>query len=364
MGQAPSGDAYNSDGEGWPLVSGASDFGDTYPAPKKYTREASKLSRPGDIVLGIRATIGEKVLSDGVYCLGRGVAALRPRSDLDGRYLWHWLSHVNLQLVAKARGATFKQVTRDAIGELEVTLPPLREQRRIAAILDRADSLRAKRRQAIAQIDTLAQSIFLDMFGAPPTNQERWGTAPLGTVATFVGGGTPSRACPEYFSGTICWATSKDMKSEFLDDTEEHITEEAVAHSATKLVPVGTILVVVKSKILAHRLPVAVARVPTCFGQDLKGIRPNDRFEVGFVATSLRLGARWLLEKARGINTEGLTLDHLRAFPVLTPPLDLQREFVARTAAVGSLRCRQQRSLAHLDEFFASLQDRAFRGEL
>ena len=154
------------------------------------------------------------------------------------------------------------------------------------------------------------------------------------------------------------------MKSEFLYDTEEHITEQAIEESATKLVPASTILVVVKSKILAHHLPVAVARVPTCFGQDLKGVMPTERCEVSFVATALRLGKQWLLERARGINTEGLTLDHLRAFPLLMPPLALQREFARRVAAVEKLKTAYRASLAELDALFIALQQRAFRGEL
>ena len=148
MGQAPSGEAYNLEGKGWHLIAGAGDFGAVHPAPKKFTTEASKLSKPGDIILGIRATIGEKVLSDGEYCLGRGVAALRANPKLESRFLWHWLDHTRPILSAKAKGATFKQVNRQDIKELEITLPPIAEQKRIAAILDKAEELRELRRQA------------------------------------------------------------------------------------------------------------------------------------------------------------------------------------------------------------------------
>ena len=154
------------------------------------------------------------------------------------------------------------------------------------------------------------------------------------------------------------------MKSEFLDDTQEHITNEAIQQSATNLVPAGTALIVVKSKILAHSLPIAIARVPTCFGQDLKGMTVSERADVGFVTAALRCGKRWLLERTRGLNTEGLTLDHLRAFPLPIPPLDLQHEFARRVAAVEKLKTAQSAALAELDALFASLQHRAFRGEL
>lgn len=265
-----------------------------------------------------------------------------------------------------ATGTSFsmRNISQERIAATPIPLPPFEEQRRIAAILDKADALRAKRRAALAQLDTLTQSIFLEMFGDPTTNPKGWRRGTLGDVATFVGGGTPSRARPEFFEGTICWATSKDIKFEFLDDTQEHITADAIQQSATNLVPAGTVLIVVKSKILAHSLPVAIARVATCFGQDLKGMKVSDRANVSFVTTGLRFGKRWLLERARGINTEGLTLDHLRAFPLPLPPIELQREFDRRVTAVDALKAAQRASLRQLDALFASLQHRAFRGEL
>jgi type I restriction enzyme S subunit len=141
MGQAPSGEAYNSVGEGWPLLAGAGDFRDGRPAAKKFTREAPRICLPGDIIIGVRASIGDKVIADRDYCLGRGVAALRPRPELHDRYLWHWLSVTRPKLEGKGKGATFKQITKEDVAELEIPLPPLEEQRRIAAILDKSDRL-------------------------------------------------------------------------------------------------------------------------------------------------------------------------------------------------------------------------------
>jgi type I restriction enzyme S subunit len=169
---------------------------------------------------------------------------------------------------------------------------------------------------------------------------------------------------PEYFDGNICWATSKDMKHKFLDDTQEHITPEAIERSATKLVPPGTILVVVKSKVLAHSLPVALSRVPTCFGQDLKGLQPLVGWDPTYVATSLRLASRWLLERARGVNTEGLTLEHLKAVPLIDAPKADQDHFAETMSRVEHLRSMQESQSREESDLIASLQQRAFRGEL
>ena len=175
MGQAPKGDSYNATSSGYPLIAGAGDLGELTPAPKQYTDAPTKLSRPGDLILCIRATIGDRNWSDKEYCLGRGVAGLRAKAAaLSQAYLGHWLDHAAPVLRSSGRGATFLQVSKGDIASLEIPLPPLAEQKRIAAILDAADALRAKRREALAQLDTLLQSTFLDMFGDPVTNPMGW----------------------------------------------------------------------------------------------------------------------------------------------------------------------------------------------
>ena len=164
MGQAPTGDSYNARGEGLPLIAGAGDFKGQSLAPTKFTTKPGKISKPGDIVLSIRASIGAKVWADGEYCLGRGVAGLRAGPELDEQYLWHWLTRYERDLASKGRGATFLQVNKTDIGEMPIMVPALAEQRRIAAILDHADALRAKRRQVLAHLDALTRSIFNEMF--------------------------------------------------------------------------------------------------------------------------------------------------------------------------------------------------------
>ena len=157
------------------------DFGDLAPVPTKYTmpRPSCPIVRPGDIVLCIRTIpIGDRNWSDNLeYCLGRGVAGAegQPPSKvaLSQAYLWHWLDHAAPVLSAKGRGRNVSsQVSKADIASLQIPLPPLAEQRRIAGILDAADALRAKRREALAQLDTLLQSTFLDMFGDPVTNPD------------------------------------------------------------------------------------------------------------------------------------------------------------------------------------------------
>lgn len=284
------------------------------------------------------------------------------------RYLLYYLRSPGAReyLVRHATGTSgsMLNISQYKLRGLPVPALPLPEQRRIADILDKADALRRKRREALQLLDDLLRSVFLDMFGDPVTNPRGWPILYLDEVASFVGGGTPSRAEPGFFQGNICWATAKDMGVEILTDTEEHITPEAIERSATKLVPAGTVLVVVKSKVLAHRLPVAVTALPTCFGQDLKGIVPKEGWPAAYLAQQLRLGAEQLLRQARGANTEGLTLDHLRAFPVFEAPSVLRSQYSGLDATLRNHRRLYVEAIEAADTLFNTLLHRAFTGEL
>lgn len=299
---------------------------------------------------------------------GGYVSVLRVTSpNLLPRYLYHWFSSPPVQALVRSFGRQTTNISNldvDRCLNLRIPLPPFPEQLRIAEVLDRAERLIAQRQDSLSKLNGLIEACFYEMFGDPLANPRNWERRRLGELATFVGGGTPSRSRPDFYEGSICWATSKDMKNDFLEDTQEHITEEAVRCSATKLVPPGTILVVVKSKILAHSLPVAITKVPTCFGQDLKGIQVGPECDVMYVAWSLRVGKQWLLAKTRGANTEGLTLEHLREFPILMPPRSLQEEFSRRVEVIETLKAAQRASLSELEALYASLQHCAFRGEL
>jgi type I restriction enzyme S subunit len=255
---------------------------------------------------------------------------LRPRPGTDARFLFHliWNPRFRAEAARYMTGsAGQKRVPATYLRDAKVPLIGLTEQVRIADILGKVDAIRHKRNETIALTEELLRSTFLEMFGDPVTNPKNWPTGPLISLADIKGGGTPSRAYPDFFTGKWPWVTAKDFKSDFMLDAEEHVSDEALSSSATQAVPKGTILVVVKSKILLRRLPVSVASVPLCFNQDVKGILPHRKVLTSFLAAHLRLSQGQLLRLARGVNTEGLTLAHLRDFPIMRPPERLIESF-------------------------------------
>lgn len=371
MGQAPDGESYNDRAEGVPLIAGAGDFGNGVPAAKKYTTAASKLSAPGDIVLSIRASIGDRVRSDGIYCLGRGVAGLRPRRELAGSYLWHCLDWVSPQLVSKGRGATFLQVNRADIAELELPLPSIEEQRRIADILDRADALRATRRDALAILGDLTQSIFLDMFRHPDpswanvtvtdlVDRERGGirTGPFGSQllhSEFVDEGIAVLGIDNAVGNRFAWGRQR-----FITPAKYH------ALRRYKVSP-GDVLITImgtcgRAAIVPDDVPVAInTKHLCCISLDTSRCLP-EYLHAYFLQHPA--GRGYLSRSAKGAIMSGLNMAIIRGMPIPVPPIDRQSAFVERLRSIRQTEEAHLTQLAALQELIASLQQRAFAGEL
>jgi type I restriction enzyme S subunit len=369
MGQAPRGETYNDDGDGWPLIAGAGDFGENLPAPKKCTTEATKLSRNGDIVLGIRASIGERVVADGEYCLGRGVAALRAREEvLAPRFLWHWLTHASPRLVAKAKGATFKQVSRQDIGELEISLPSCAEQRRIAEILDKADGVRTNRRSTLCQLDSLTQSIFLDLFGDLASNREGWAKVALSEVTEMVTGfpfrseeyiqnGDSVRLCrgANILPGRVDW---KDL-ARWPHSKTVGLEQFSLA--------AGDVVIAMDRPWISEGFKIAQiqqADCPALLVQRVARLRGKREMPNSFLFHLLNQKTFTLHCRPTETTVPHISPKDIRSFVFSLPPLTLQSEFARRVGAVEKLKTAQRASLAEMDALFASLQHRAFNGQL
>lgn len=369
MGQAPDGETYNFERQGWPLIAGAGDFGEQYPNASKFTTKASKLSRQGDIILGIRATIGEKILSDGEYCLGRGVAGLRAKAELNPRFLWHWLGHVRPELSGRAKGATFKQVSREDIAALEITVPSSREQRRIAEILDRAEALRAKRREALAKLDTLLHSVFFNVFGDLRSHE----LVPLESLAASKPNALSSGpfgsnlTCKDYVDdGVLVLRGLNVTGGEVSLHDCKFISRLKADQLGRSIVAPGDIVIVAVGTsgfacVIPDEFPDAV------MSQNFNKISPDMRVVNTTYLCSV-VNSEFVQRQFRQNITDTvrtfLSLTKLRTVSIPLPPLPLQQEFARRVAAIEKLKAAHRASLAEMDALFASLQHRAFRGEL
>jgi type I restriction enzyme S subunit len=313
------------------------------------------------------ATVGRMAILGTPAATNQAVCHIIPYPTVaDVGFLFHFLRTCISTLLDRRVGGAQPNISQGIIKDTTVYLPPLPEQKRIAAILDAAEAVVKKRGQAIAKLDSLVQSVFLDMFGDPITNPKGWGVMPLPEVGSFVSGGTPSKSRKEFWNGSLPWVSPKDMKSAYINDSEDHISESVFKYTSLKLLHPGHVLIVVRGMILAHTFPVAVNRVAVSINQDMKGILPREGVNPDYLLSTLRHMSRLILSKvsSAGHGTKRLDTNAMASMLVPIPPMSLQKEFTKILGLLEQQKARSQMHQSKVNDLFVSLQQRAFRGEL
>lgn len=163
-----------------------------------------------------------------------------------------------------------------------------------------------------------------------------WANAKFSDFGTWIGGGTPSKANPRFWSGPIPWVSPKDMKTKVIRETIDGITEEAVENSAAKLVPAGSVLIVTRSGVLAHTLPIAVTAVESTLNQDLKALALPDGISSDYIAWGMRAFEQRIIDKCRkgGTTVHSIEMPRLAAFDLPIAPANEQRRIVEKIEAM------------------------------
>ena len=282
---------------------------------------------------------------------------------VDSRYGNHWINVPDTRFRIRRLVNGIHLYPKD-VARLQIPLPPLAEQKRIAGILDAADALRAKRREALAQLDTLLQSTFLDMFGDPVTNPMGWDAPPLADFCKTGTGGTPSRGKMQryYEGGTIPWVKSGELREEVITSTDEHITETALKETNVKLVPKDALLLALYGATVGR---LGILGIQATTNQAVCHIIPNSlRADLRYMFHSLSNQVSYLVGRGVGGAQPNISQGIIKSLAISLPPLDLQHRFAAIVESVEHQKVSQRAHLAELDTLFASLQSRAFRGDL
>lgn len=285
-----------------------------------------------------------------VDCLAAGEVAtgstefivLAPRFNLTlPRFVYYLAKDPTFRsfAISRMRGTSGRQrVPVTVFDEFEVGVPPLPEQRRIAAILSSVDDAIEKTRAVIDQVPVVKRGLMQELFtrGLPGRHMrfkrteigeipEEWKLMPLGDVGSWSSGGTPSKRQPEYWNGAIPWVSPKDMKQSRIDDAIDHVSKTAI-DKGTRVTPRDSILVVVRGMILAHTFPVALTLTDVAFNQDIKALVPNEHFAPEFLLYWLESQQKRIISlvDSSSHGTKRLPTSKLFAESVPCPQLDEQ----------------------------------------
>ena len=294
---------------------------------------------------------------------GSTIAVLRPvGGNIYAPYLGYYLQSNFEYLQRNTTGATIPHISRQALESLEITLPPLPEQQRIAGILSRADRLRRLRRYALEMSDGYLQAVFLEMFGDPATNPMGWEISQIGHLAEVKTGGTPSRELASFYGGSIPWVKTTEVVGSMIRSTSETLSESGLNASNCEVFPVGTIVVAMYGQGLTRGrsglLGIAAATNQAC-----AAILPSHKIETSYLWAYIKVSYNRLRDLGRGGNQPNLNLSMIRDFPVPLPPEAKRKAFVEIMRNHERLRAQQREALRQTEHLFQTLLHGAFRGE-
>jgi type I restriction enzyme S subunit len=353
-------------------------FADLVYVPADRISEKQRI-RQDDVVIaassGSLDVVGKaaRALADYDGGFGAFCKVLRPGPNVDPAYFAHFFRtpQYRQRVSALAAGVNINNLRNEHLADLQIPLPPIPEQRRIAEILDEADLLRVKRRASLAQLDALSQAMFLDILGDPATNPKGWPWTPLGEIASFIRGITfkPDDVVRAEDPNTVACMRTRNVQAE-LDLSDTWWISERFVRRDDQMLREGDILVssanswnLVGKCCWIPRLPMRAT-----FGGFVSVLRADyTKVYPEVLFTWFRSQRVQSLIRSFGQQTTNISnLNIQRTLAVRLPlaPLGTQRDFCAAVEAERALRDSQQSSASALDALFASLQARAFGGEL
>lgn len=333
---------------------------------------AAKVLPAGTVLMSIFATIGRTAILGIDAATNQAIVGIRPRDTniILPHYLRRFLDSQTPALERRARGVAQANINSAILKSLPVPLPTPPEQRRIAKILDKADALRTKRCATLDMLAKLTQSIFLDMFGDPTTNPKGWPATKLSELisvglqnglykpASDYGTGIPILRIDSFYDGVVTGLAS--LKRVRISDEEKALyglrPGEIVINRVNSREYLG------KSALIPSLPePIVFESNMMRFGVDRARISPV--FLIHLLQTK-HVRAHILRSAKDAVNQSSINQQDVKGIPVILPPLPQQELFAERLRGLETLSNWHRASLTELDALFASLQYRAFRGEL
>ena len=317
MGQSPKSEYYNTEGKGYPFLQGNRTFGFKYPTFDTYTSVMTKQAKEGDVIMSVRAPVGDLNITPVDMCLGRGVCSLRMKNG-NQDFLFYMMKYYIPHLLKKESGTVFGSVNRNDINGLEVDIPEdVQVQKKIARYLEMFDDKIELNNAINKNLEEQAQAYFQELFvdNAEPA----WSLGTVSDLGTVVGGGTPSKSKPEYYTKNgIAWITPKDLsinKAKFVSHGENDITELGLKNSSTSIMPEGTIL-------FSSRAPIgyiAIASGEVTTNQGFKSVVPKAEIGTAFVYYFLKYTLPIIEGMASGSTFKEVSGSTMKNVPAIIP---------------------------------------------
>ena len=323
-----------------------------------------------DILFCLRGSLGKFAIVDKSLLKGAIASSLviiRAGKNINGDYLKNYLKSnlCFLQINKFENGAAQPNLSAKDLKDFEIPLPypddpekSLKVQKRIAAILDKADGIRRKRQQAIQLADDFLRSVFLDMFGDPVTNPKGWEVKPVGEICSCI---VPGRDKPKSFTGETPWVTTNDL--EHLDVTSESkkfigLSGFEISEVKAKIVPRNSVLMTCVGDLGT----VSIAGNDMVINQQLHAFLPNEYIDSSFLSFALSFQKGFMMRMASSTTLPYMNKTICNSVPLINPPFEVQKIFGDIVKKNRVIKSKFNSSIQ--EPLFEILSQKAFKGEL
>lgn len=363
MGQSPDSSSYNTNCEGLPFYQGNSDFGELYPVPRVWCSEPKKIAQENDILISVRAPIGDLNIANEKCCIGRGLAAIRiiNSDNVDLTYLYHFFESKKTYLQEKGTGSTFKAINKDSLINFVIPLPSVKEQESISQELSALHLLIKGKKNQLFALDELVKSRFIEMF-----ENKDFGECLFGNICECLRNGAnikQSKAASGYPITRIetlsndkfnldrmGYADIFDLEKyrKYLLQTDDilisHINSTAYLGRAVRYKGESNTPIIHGMNLLCARIkPMYNA---TYIEHYLKSVRAKDYI-------------RSITKQA--VNQASISTTELKLMPIPVPPIELQNEFAEFVKLIDKSKFIVQQQIKDLQELLDSKMDEYFR---
>ena len=325
----------------------------------------SQYLRRGDILVctssGSKELVGKAAFVDenlpavfGAFC-----KVVRPKIECC-KYVGHFFQspYYRNYISAASAGANINNLRNEHIADLHIPLPPLDEQRKIAAVLDKISDLIAKCRQQLDRLDELVKSRFVEMFGDCDLSKAQTSWMTIKDIGTVASGATPKTEQEEFWGGPYRWITPAELEADsgYIFDSVRKLTKAGVESCSLQEMPTGTVL-------LSSRAPIgklAIAGNPFYCNQGFKNIICNETIIHRYLYTLLLLNVDYLNSLGRGATFKEISKTIVENICIPVPPLDLQNRFAAFVAQTDKTKTAVQKSLNGLETLKKALMQQYF----
>ncbi|OGZ28910.1 MAG: hypothetical protein A2562_03995 [Candidatus Nealsonbacteria bacterium RIFOXYD1_FULL_39_11] len=361
MGQSPPSSSYNERGEGLPFFQGKAEFGEIYPTPVKYCSSPSRIAEANDVLMSVRAPVGNINIAKEKSCVGRGLGALRTKKNiLNQMFLFYFMKKNENNWSRLSTGSTFSAIKGSNLRNFEIQVPPLEIQKQIVERLDKVAEAQKLNDELIQKTDELFQSLLHKELN--PAGKD-WEVKKLGEVCEKTDQGQPKN----FFKKEFRYIDISSINAEAKEIQDANlIPVDGAPSRARKIVRAGDIIFATTRPYLEN-----IATVPAEFNNAIAStgfcvIRANIRIAnpdfIYFTVISKPF-IKKVLPFQRGANYPAVSDKDIFDIKISLPSLQIQKQIVAKLSAVQDYKKQLLEQKAKLKELFDSVLSKSMKGE-